>query len=146
MNIMQCDGESGDIWLQQTGCWDFAMKSTVVATAFLCLAPGANTIFIPTTPPDVPVKWKGYLLTKIVQGRVIRMINNKSAMIDVGSSDGLKPGMELIEEKSGEPFEVIACDMHSAKVRRFESPVPRPASPLKVGASVISRYKDEADR
>jgi hypothetical protein len=107
---------------------------------------GDDKLPVPTTPPDVPVKWKGYLLNKIIQGHVIRIINNKSAKIDVGSSDGLKPGMELIEEKSGEPFEVIACDMHSAKVRRFESPFPRPASQLKVGASVISRYKDEADR
>ncbi len=49
--------------------------------------------------PEVPERWKSYLLKKPVEGKVVAKLPDHRAMIDIGSADGLKVGMLLLVER-----------------------------------------------
>lgn len=89
--------------------------------------------------PVLPDVWNSYLLKKPVSAKVLSIEgekNNQTAIINRGSSDGLKIGMRLIID-SQEPspwsgVEVIEVENKSARVKVYDK--------LKIGDKLSSKF------
>lgn len=67
--------------------------------------------------PDLPTKWRRYLLAKPVWCKVIS-VSGESAKIDKGAKSGLKPGMIFVEFKGGQQYRVTEVQQDSANIMR----------------------------
>jgi hypothetical protein len=64
--------------------------------------------------PEVPAKWKPFLLKQSVHGRITKVTGKKKATVDLGAQNGLHPGMMLWVEGLGADG-VVTVDSVSAK-------------------------------
>jgi hypothetical protein len=63
--------------------------------------------------PSLPQQWTPFLLKRPLRGQVIDVLNNGRAIVDLGSQEGVRVGMELLIEDGP------ACDL--ATVKRVEA-------------------------
>ena len=91
--------------------------------------------------PRVPQGFKSYLLPKSVEGRIIEILESGEAIIDIGSGDGLKPGMILTALDKGDVMfsqvEVVSVGDNQSKIKRRWKD-----SKLLVGQKVMSKLFD----
>src|SRR5262249_8681307 len=63
--------------------------------------------------PSLPQQWTPFLLKRPLRGQVIDVIDNGRGIVDLGSQEGVRVGMELLVEDGP------ACDL--ATVKRVEA-------------------------
>ena len=107
----------------------------------------ANGVYLlrtgdPGCPPDglpqLPDRWRDFLLLKVVTGSVIRVDDTDLGQINVGKSESLLPGMELwVQNNDGRDFPVRVTQV---KPRTAEVHVERwGEGPLLLNQTVSSR-------
>lgn len=82
--------------------------------------------------PSVPGEWKRMLLTKPIHGKVINVMADGRARIDLGAENGVWEGMWLESDPGG--FEVVEVGAKSSVIKKSDDRQP----PLKEGQGVWS--------
>jgi hypothetical protein len=69
--------------------------------------------------PRVPAEWEKHLLKRPVEGKILEGLDDRCARIDLGSSDGLVKGMELLvaSGKPEAPKEVAIVDVVEVRAK-----------------------------
>jgi hypothetical protein len=97
--------------------------------------------------PDLPGKWKGFLLKKPIEGKILRVVSRNVAEISVGGALGLRPGMALVDKKTrpyGNQFTVLSVQPKTARVR-WEQDIGS-ATTIKPGDKVTTLARVETGR
>jgi len=92
--------------------------------------------------PQLPEKWRNYLLKRPAEGEVLSFITSDEAVVTVGSQQGLKVGMRLFVSDGSKQFwdspsmwsglEVVSVEEVTARVKAYDR--------VKVGDKVSTRY------
>lgn len=82
--------------------------------------------------PSVPKEWKRMLLTKPIQGKIINVMADGRARIDLGAENGVWEGMLL--ESDPDKLEVVRVDAKSSVIKKSDRDNP----PFKEGQGVRS--------
>jgi hypothetical protein len=53
--------------------------------------------------PELPGKWNVYFLRNPIRGKVVELLDGGRGVVDLGASDGVKAGMELLAQDAHEP-------------------------------------------
>jgi hypothetical protein len=71
-------------------------------------------------PPTLPGEWPGYLLSKLVQAEVIAMTDARTGKLNVGTAQGIRPGMILQNGQNNRypcQVRVVAVEKDSCLIR-----------------------------
>ncbi|WP_348219718.1 hypothetical protein [Capsulimonas sp.] len=94
--------------------------------------------------PDVSAQWRGYLLPNALHGKVTRVINDHTEMVDIGAATGLRCGMNLHIDHTFLCLTVTAIDSHGATVNISDPDTEdhhAAKGSVRVGAHVSSRLE-----
>lgn len=95
-------------------------------------------------PPDLPPRWRPFVLTAPVRGRVIALSNDGHAIVNVGARHGLLPGMRLLKiTKEPSIFDRVAIVAVAPETAELKAPEFSWDTRLQVGDQVASRFPGE---
>jgi len=63
--------------------------------------------------PKLPKKYSDYLLNKPLKGKIIKIINKKLCIVNIGKNNGLKKGMELFPVESDDFITLETIDVYN---------------------------------
>jgi hypothetical protein len=94
--------------------------------------------------PAVGQQWKDYLLVRPVRGKIVRLINNQTGIINLGRENGLREGM-ILTAQGGEKY--IFSEVKVVSVAEAESTVECQwqDSSLHEKQDVTSKFHDEPE-